>query len=141
MMSSTKTITVTHHFKAPAEQVFDAWLNPKKAKKFLFTTPTGTMVRTEIDAHVGGSFILTDRRDGEDVEHTGEYIEILRPRRLVFTFCVPKYSKEITHVTIDILPQEKGCDLTLTHEGVLADYEKRTQDGWNKILSILATQL
>jgi uncharacterized protein YndB with AHSA1/START domain len=62
------TIVITRRFAFSIERVFDAWLDPAKASKFLFTTPTGKMVRVEIDARVGGSFNIT-RRDGDDVEH------------------------------------------------------------------------
>jgi len=102
------TVTVTHHFTASPERVFDAWLDPQTAGKWLFATPTGQMVRVEIDARVGGRFVIVDRRNGEDVEHTGEYLEIDRPRRLVFTFGVPKYSPLFTTVTIDIEPTPSG---------------------------------
>lgn len=98
------------------------------------------MVRAEIDARVGGKFVFTDRRDGVDVEHTGEYLEIERPRRLVFTFAVPQFSAESTRVSIDIVPLETGCELTLTHEGVLPDYVTRTEAGWGMILDNLAAK-
>src|ERR1700694_1259611 len=97
-------VTVTRRFDFPIERVFDAWLDPVRAGKFLFATPTGKMVRVEIDARVGGAFTFTDRRDGEDVEHIGTYLEIDRPRRLVFTFAVPKYSGQFTRVSIDLKP-------------------------------------
>ncbi len=80
------TLVSTRRFDFPIERVFDAWLDPSKASKFLFVTPTGKMVRVEIDARVGGSFNIT-RCDGEDIEHIGTYLEIDRPRRLVFSFC------------------------------------------------------
>ena len=134
-------VQVTHRFNAPAERVFDAWLDPGKARKFLFATPTGQMVRVEIDARVGGAFCFVDRRDGEDVEHVGEYVEIDRPRRLAFTFAVPKYSAELTRVTIEIVPMGAGCELTLTHEGVLPDYASGTEMGWTGILDALAGTL
>ena len=73
--------------------------------------------------------------------HTGEYLEINYPRRLIFTFCVPEYSKDSTPVTVDITPNAKGCELTLTHEGVWQEYESRTRDGWGMILDELAVQL
>jgi uncharacterized protein YndB with AHSA1/START domain len=135
------TVRVTRRFTASPERVFDAWLDPARAGQFLFATPTGKMVRAEVDPRVGGRFTFTDRRDGEDVDHTGEYLEIDRPRRLVFTFAVPKYSSVVTRVAIDIVPAGMGCELTLTHEGVLPEYEQRTESGWGKILDGLATAI
>jgi uncharacterized protein YndB with AHSA1/START domain len=138
----TRTVTVIRRFDTPAEAVFDAWLDPKKAGRFVFATPTGEMVRVEIDARVGGRFVFVDRRpDMGDVLHEGEYLEIDRPRRLVFTFLVPQYSKDVTTVRLDIRPLAVGCELTLTHEGVLSDFEAQTQQGWSTILDGLAKVL
>ena len=135
------TVRVRHSFTASAERVFDAWLDPKQAGKWLFATPTGTMVRVDIDARVGGGFKFVDRRDGEDVEHVGEYLEIDRPRRLVFSFAVPKYSPIKTRMTIEVVARDLGCELTLTHEDVDADYIARTKEGWTHILDGLAANI
>jgi uncharacterized protein YndB with AHSA1/START domain len=142
-MGSEKNVSlqVRRRFDASSERVFDAWLDPDKASKFLFATPTGAMVRAEIDARVGGKFIFVDRRDGVDVEHVGEYLEIDRPRRLAFSFAVPKYSSVFTRVTIEIVPSGSGCELTLTHEGALPEYADQTKAGWGKILEGLAATL
>ena len=100
----TVQVRVTHRFHASPEQVFDAWLDAETAGKWLFATPSGQMVRVEIDARDGGSFVFVDRRNGEEIEHTGEYHEIARPQRLVFTFSVPKFSSDSTRVTLDLVP-------------------------------------
>jgi uncharacterized protein YndB with AHSA1/START domain len=135
----TVQVRVARRFSAPPEQVFDAWLDVERAGKWLFATPSGQMVRVEIDARVGGSFVFVDRRNGDEIEHTGEYVEIDRPRRLVFTFSVPKFSSDSTRVTLDIVPLATGCELTLTHDGVYQDYASRTAQGWTGILDGLAT--
>ena len=132
------TISVTRDFAATPERIFDAFLDPKQAARFLFATPGGKMIRADIDARPGGKFIFTDRRDGEYIEHTGEFLEIVRPRRLAFTFAVPKFSAEKTRVTIDVKPKGSGTEVTLTHDGVLPDYAERTQSGWTEILDQLA---
>ncbi|MCI3180015.1 ATPase [Caulobacter sp. CCUG 60055] len=137
--AKTVTVRVAHRFAAAPERVFDAWLDPERASRWLFATPTGRMARAEIDPRVGGRFAFVDRRDGVDVEHVGEYVEIDRPRRLVFTFAVPMYSPLVTTVTIDIAPSGSGCELTLTHEGVLAEYAENTPKGWRMILDGLAS--
>ncbi len=133
----TGTVTVARRFDFPIERVFDAWLDPATASKFLFATPTGMMVRADIDARTGGSFNFTDRRESEDVEHVGTYLEIDRPRRLAFTFAAPKYSKLFTRVAIDLKPLSTGCELTLTQEGTLPEWVDRTREGWGKIIGAL----
>jgi len=137
-------VRVTRRFAASAERVFDAWLEPASARRWLFATETGEMVRCEIDPRVGGTFTFTDRRDGEDFEHTGEYVEIDRPHRLVFTFGVPAFSSEFAMVAIDIRSTPGGgCELTLTQEmkPEFAEYRERTQTGWTMILDGLAKEI
>jgi uncharacterized protein YndB with AHSA1/START domain len=137
---NTETIIITRRFDFSIERVFDAWLDPAKASKFLFKTPTGEMVRVEIDARVGGTFNIT-RRDGEDIEHIGTYLEIDRPRRLVFTFGVPKFSALMARISVDLKPLPTGCELTLTHEECPAEWGDRSRDGWGKIIDGLAAHL
>lgn len=134
-------VRVVHNFKQSAETVFNAWLNPKTTGQWLFATPTGHMVKVEIDPQVGGEFNFTDLREGEEVAHTGEYQEINRPNRLVFTFAVKKYSSVETKVSIDIQSLKEGCELTLTHEGVLPEYMEGTKAGWSGILQKLDSLL
>jgi uncharacterized protein YndB with AHSA1/START domain len=135
------TVCVTRSFIASAETVFDAWLDPKIAGRFFFKTPAGEMVRVAIDARVGGAFVMVERRNGEEFAHVGQYREIDRPRRLAFTFAVPKFSNEATRVAIDIPALPQGCTLTLAHDGVLPDYAERTERGWTMILGGLAGAL
>ncbi|RKH59340.1 SRPBCC family protein [Corallococcus llansteffanensis] len=129
-------VRVTHRFKASAERVFDAWLDPEKARQWLFTTRATPLVRAEIDARVGGIFRLSDLRDGEEVEHTGKYLELDRPRRLVFTFGVPKYSPDYDRVTVDIVALDSGCEVTLTHEMSpnAEQYRDGAQKEWARLL-------
>lgn len=136
-------VRVSRRYAHAPERVFDAWLDPGSACKWLFATPTGRMVRAEIDPRVGGKFVLTDRRDGEDVEHAGEYLEIDRPRRLGFTFSVPKYSSDAARVRIEIAVHGDGCELTLSQEiqPAWADLASSIEAGWTGILAGLAAAL
>lgn len=132
---------VTRRFDQSPEYVYDAFLDIEKARQFMFTTPTGQMVRAEVDARVGGKYVFVDRRNGDDIKHTGEYLEIDRPRRLVFTFSVE--SMESDRVIVEIAALEHGCRLTLTHEmkPEWVDYKNRTEEGWRSILDGLATTI
>jgi uncharacterized protein YndB with AHSA1/START domain len=129
-------VVVTHRYAASPERVFDAFLDVETARRFLFATATGEMITAEIEPRVGGRFTFTERRpDMGDVRHVGEYLEIDRPRRLVFTLGVPQFDARMTNVTIEIRPQGNGCELTLTHDGVRPDYAKGAREGWSRILA------
>jgi uncharacterized protein YndB with AHSA1/START domain len=139
--AASGTVRVSRRFGASVERVFDSWLNPESARRWLFATPTGQITRCDIDSRVGGKFVLVDRRDGEDVEHVGEYRVIEKPTRLVFTFAVPKYSAQVTQVSIDVAPRARGCELNLVHENVLPEWASQTEEGWRKILEALDSTL
>jgi uncharacterized protein YndB with AHSA1/START domain len=138
MSSELQTVRVTRAFRVSAERVYDAWLDPAKAGRFLFATPTGQMVKVELDPRVGGRFLFVDRRAGQDVAHHGRYLALERPRRLAFDFWLDD-ERDKTRVTVTIVPAGAGCELTLVHERVEAEYAERTQGGWTTILESLAT--
>lgn len=137
-------VTVRHRFHQSAERVFDAWLDVRLVRRFLFSTDTGEMVRCDIEPRVGGRFVLTDRRPDGDVEHTGEYLVIERPRRLVFTFGIPAASPTFDIVTIEITPESHGgclLQLTTAMSPEWKDYVDRARVGWERILVALEDAL
>lgn len=139
------SLTLSRTFTASPERVFDAWLDPAQARRFLFATPDGEMTRVEINPQVGGEALIVERRGDVEALHRLRYEAIERPRRLVFLFkaCIADgpVADEWTRVTIAIEPDGAGAALTLTHEGVWADYEERTRWGWTMILDSLASIL
>jgi uncharacterized protein YndB with AHSA1/START domain len=141
---SVETISSLHLqrcFDSASEKVFDAWVNPETVKRWLFTTPTSEKNSTEIEARVGGKWTITDRRDGVDYRALGEYVEIDRPRRLVFTFGMPQFSPEFARVIVEIAPEGSGSILTVTHEHLPWSHLKETEQGWSDMFSRLASVL
>jgi uncharacterized protein YndB with AHSA1/START domain len=137
---SDVVLTVTRDFAASPERVFDAWLDPRDAARFLFATPDGEMLVCEIDPVVGGRGLIVERRASGDARHRIQFEEIERPRRLVFLFSAdPAEEGEWTRVQIDIAPSPTGCTLTLTHamDPAWAAYEDQTRKGWTTILESL----
>lgn len=147
----TVTADVSRRFDAPADRVFAAWLDPAAAMRW-FGPGQGEMVRVEIDARVGGRFSIVQRRNGADIDHTGVYLEIDAPRRLVFTWGIAPEAGEGSRVAIDIAPDGPstgsgpdgdGCVLTLRHEldPEWEDFIERTRDAWTKMLAAMAEVL
>jgi uncharacterized protein YndB with AHSA1/START domain len=138
-MSEPVRARVTRRFRAPAEDVFDAWLSPELARQW-FAPGLGEMTRVEIDARVGGTFWLVQRRGAEEAQHTGEYLELDRPRRLVFTWRTPPLTAS-SRVIIDIVPTRDGCELTLVHEmdPEWANFADRAAAAWRKMADAIAT--
>src|SRR4051812_16310930 len=139
-MAAPVSVTVERRIAAPPEALFDAWLDPSCVGKWLFATAGGVMEKVEIDSRVGGRFTIVERRGGDLAEHFGEYVELDRPRRLAFDFWT-SFSDERTRVTITIVADGEGALLTLRHEGVWAEFEDRTRQGWTMILEGMARVL
>jgi len=80
----------------------------------------------------------------------GEYLEIDRPRRLVFTFSMPQFSPNSDRITVEIAPDGDGCLLTFTQEGADIAEELRqlppgakvgSEQGWAEMFGRLAAAL
>jgi uncharacterized protein YndB with AHSA1/START domain len=131
---------VVRRFSASPQRVFDAWLDSKTAGNWLFATPTGETICTEIDARAGGWFYIVERRNGESIEHIGEYLELVPPRRLVFTLLAEKYSLDFDRVTVEIHPLGVGCELNLIHE-TMPEFAQEARRDWIEALDGLAVTL
>ncbi|HEX8574059.1 MAG TPA: SRPBCC family protein [Allosphingosinicella sp.] len=134
---------MARRFEAPAESVFDSWLDEATVGEWLFATPDGERLRAAIDARVGGRFEIVERRGGEDVLHTGVYEAVERPRRLVFSLQLPLYSPNSERVSVEIAPLDGGCELTLV-QTVAPDAPaspEQIERGWSTILGALAERL
>jgi uncharacterized protein YndB with AHSA1/START domain len=134
-------IRVTHRYAVPPARVFDAWLDPAVARRWLFATASRPMAHVEIDARVGGAFCFVDRRDDEIARHTGEYVAIVPHRSLVFKLSLENRPHVVTRVTVAIAPLKTGCELTLIHENVPHDHADDIEGRWTGILYGLGVTL
>ena len=149
-VDAPRVLRMTRRFDASPERVFGAWLDPATARKWLFASPVDELYTAELDARVGGKWSITVRRAGMDYTASGEYLEIDRPRRLVFTFAMLQFSPNSDRITVEIAPAGSGCMLTLTQADIdIADelrqlppgVEGGTEKGWNDMLEALAAAL
>ena len=130
-------VRVTGKFKASAARVFDAWITPRIAGKWLFATASRPLARVAIDARAGGGFRLVERSGREHIEYTGVYIEIARPSRLAFTLSAENHQQAITRVIAEILPlpgRRHRCEVSVVHEGVPREYVGRVESRWTGML-------
>lgn len=127
-------VRVAQHYRAPADRVFDAWIDPAIAGNWLFATASRPASRVAIDARPGGAFRFVERTRGRDIEHSGEYLELVRPRRLSFTLTARHRPDRWSRVTVDIVPQATGCRLALVHENVLKDEAPLVDGRWAGML-------
>jgi uncharacterized protein YndB with AHSA1/START domain len=127
-------VRVTYRYGVPPARVFDAWLDPELAGRWLFATASHPIAHPEIDPRVGGSFRFVDRRSSEVAKYSGEYVEIVPHRRLVFTLSMEKPPCAVTRVVVEIARVARGCVLKLTHEHVPREHASRIEGRWTGIL-------
>ena len=135
-------VRVSAGIEAPAERVFDAWLDPAIAGRWLFATASRPMTRVAIDARVRGRFRLADGNDGDRVEHRGVYVEIVRPWRLAFMLSAA-HDLPATRVSVDIAQGDAPgtVELTVTQGDVPGEYATRVESRWTGMLYGLGLML
>jgi uncharacterized protein YndB with AHSA1/START domain len=128
------SVTVRREIAAPAEDLFDAWLDARSLGTWL--RPSGIReTRAETDPREGGAFRIVMVADETSTVHSGTYREIDRPRRLVFTWSSPSTRSRDSIVTVTFQPSASSTVVEI-HQVGLPDEEARVSHhaGWSDAL-------
>lgn len=144
-MTDPARLHLERDFTAAPERVFDAfedigaWWTPAELR----------VAKAENDFRVGGRFriVMTPPGGGLQVIVTGRYLEIERPRLLVFTHVFQgddPWMREVgligrdTRVEIELRETAEGTRLTLTQSELPEAAREAIGGGWGGILEGLA---
>jgi len=134
------TVNIEKTINAPIEKVFDAWLDRKMLSRFMVPCHEGSRESdVETDAREGGSFTIVMHVGDEDISHTGKYLEISRPDKLVFTWASRYSVVENSTVTLNFTKvDDRKTNISLSHVRFI-DEEMRAahEGGWTDILNKL----
>ena len=97
------SLTVNRRINAPAQKVFDAWLDPKMLARFMIPGEGGSVPKAETDAKVGGRFHIVMMSGGEEIPHSGTYKSIDPHKQIVFSWESP-FSADGSMVTLNFKP-------------------------------------
>jgi uncharacterized protein YndB with AHSA1/START domain len=133
-------VRIERTFRAPAEDVFDAWTSPEVMRRWYHCESDWGTPEAEVDLRVGGGWRVVMRKaDGSEVELSGEYTEIDRPRRLVMT-CTFSDDPAKQEQLIELTFSEDGgsTNVVLINSGIPTDERRDAQDwGWDGCLDQL----
>jgi len=131
-------VNINKTIKAPIEKVFDAWLNPETLAKFILPMPGMPEPEVQNSPEPGGKFTIVMAVGDEKIPHTGEYIEINRPVKLVFSWQSP-CSMDDSRVTLVFKSvDESNTLIELTHLKFIDEATRQDHEGgWGNILEAL----
>lgn len=148
-MSTTDatSLRLERTFEAPAEDVFDAWTSPEVLRRWWGANPAWRTPIAEVDLRVGGRYRLSMEDPATGTVHTvsGEYSEVRRPQRLVYSWFWEEDGGQAAHVstvTVQFNGEGERTTVVLEHSN-LASPESRDQHkgGWNACLENLQAQV
>jgi uncharacterized protein YndB with AHSA1/START domain len=134
-------LVVRHVFRASADFLFDAWIDPAMMARWFHARPDWTTEVVAADARVGGRWeIVMHATEGPDCRAFGKYLAIERPRRLVFTWHANADENYETVVTLTFRPVDRDTtELVLSQSGLRNDEDRSDHArGWEGCLSCLA---
>jgi uncharacterized protein YndB with AHSA1/START domain len=134
---SSAAVVVRRTIAAPADVLFDAWLDPISLSQWML--PGGIdSTQARVDPRVGGEYEVIMRTDTSPIRHHGVYRAIERPRRLVFTWQSPPTDNRETLVTVDFIPKGTSTEIVVTHEQLPESALPSHSNGWTSALEKLA---
>jgi uncharacterized protein YndB with AHSA1/START domain len=141
VMTSETSLRVERSYDASPEEVFDAWTNPEVLRRWWAVHPDGSTPIAEVDLRVGGRYRLSmESPDGERHTVQGEYHEVDRPHRLVYSWQWELDAGGLgpsSTVTVEFQERGERTEVVLEHTD-LPDSESRDRHahGWTACMDI-----
>ena len=132
------TVNVSKIIEAPITKVFDAWLDPNTLAKFMLPMPGMEDSQVENEPHEGGAFTIIMQVGDNKIPHTGKYLVIDRPEKLVFTWESPE-SVDDSVVTLNLTKlSDNKTNIELTHVKFIDEKRRSNHEGgWGNIINKL----
>jgi uncharacterized protein YndB with AHSA1/START domain len=145
--SESVTLRLERRFDAPAEAVFDAWTNPEVLRRWWVVNPEWRTPIAEVDLRVGGGYCLSMEDPEAGTAHTvrGEYREVSRPDRLVYSWCWEQGGGETAHVstvTVEFIGEGDQTTVVLEHSDLESVSSRDAhRGGWEACLASLQMRI
>lgn len=128
------SIIIQKKINAPVEKVWQALTDKKELPLWYFDI-------ADFEAEVGNVFEFYEPGEEKKYLHQIEIVEVILYQKLKHTWAYPTFSDKKTFVTWELMSEDKGTLIVLTHEGTekLKDLgegfskESFTQ-GWKEII-------
>ena len=141
------SLTLVRRIAARPSIVFEALTTPDGIASW-WGPDDGPVLLAETDVRVGGRFRVRFRMlDGSEHDCSGEYTEVVKPRRLAMTWRWtyggdPEEAGAESRVEIDLRPIDTGTELTFTHSRLRTDASRDSHErGWTGSLNKLERHL
>jgi uncharacterized protein YndB with AHSA1/START domain len=141
------SLTLVRRIAARPSIVFEAMTTAEGVAAW-FGPDDLPVVRAEMDARVGGAYRVHFRTlDGRDHEACGEFLEVVRPRRIVMSWSWAFGGEiddagRISRVEIELRPIGDGTEITFTHASLGSEASaKGHARGWTGALDKLVRHL
>jgi uncharacterized protein YndB with AHSA1/START domain len=138
MKEQMTKLVIKRLLKADRKRVFSALTDPQKMTQWFYGMETGR-ARVTSDFRVGGKYSIEMSNDEQNCVPRGEYLEIVPPEKLVFTWFDDHLVKQ-SKVTIELFEKGPHTELILTHE-LPQDVVDPHRHGWLNCLDHLEALL
>ena len=132
------TVNINKTIHAPIEKVFDAWIDPKMLALFMMPMPGMPESDVQNDAREGGNFTIVMHAGDDKLPHTGKYLTIDRPEKLVFTWVSHRSIENSTVTLIFTKIDDSKTNILLSHIKFVDEEARHDHEGgWGNILDKL----
>jgi uncharacterized protein YndB with AHSA1/START domain len=146
------TLRLERTYQASPEEVFDAWTNPEVLRRWWAAGEDWRTPVAEVDLRVGGRYRLSMEDPATGAQHTvgGEYREVSRPQRLVYSWCweqqdtssQPDTADHVSTVSVEFHAEGQSTTVVLVHSGLPSPTSREQHGhGWSACLENLRTRV